>query len=79
MSLTTTVSTGSGLLRVELTDRGASWMARLVDPGPRYSLVPAALHTGRDGALATLQAAVRAVDVEPAPRAVGPASSWLCP
>lgn len=74
-----TVSTGTGLLRVELEDRGGSWVARLVDAGPRFSSLPAAVGPHRTSALSSLQAAVRALDDAAAPPLARPGSWDLCP
>ena len=77
----TTVSTRSGLLRVSVQAHGESWVARLVDPPSCFEPVPAALGASRDGVLAALQAAVRALDAARRSRrpAVVPGSSALCP
>ena len=77
----TTVSTGSGLLRVSVQPRGDSWVARLVDPPSCFEPVPAAVGASRDGVLASLQGAVRALDAarRKRRRVVAPGSSGLCP
>ena len=75
----TTVSTTSGLLRVEVERRGSDrWSARLVDPPAAYRTAAAAVGCTRDEALSALQAAVRTVGIERLPPA-SPASWVLCP
>jgi hypothetical protein len=77
----TTVSTASGLLRVSVQAHGGSWVARLVDPPSCFEPVPAALGASRDGVLAALQSAVRALDTarRSRRRPAGPGSSGICP
>ncbi|MCW2607658.1 MAG: hypothetical protein JWO60_2351 [Frankiales bacterium] len=74
-----TVSTSTGLLRVELEDRGEQWVGRLVEPGPLFVGLPAAVGPDRESVLVALRTAVRALEggrARPLPR---PASSDLCP
>jgi hypothetical protein len=77
----TTVSTTSGLLRVSVHVHGDAWVARLVDPPSCFAPVPAALGASRDGVLAALQSAVRALDTarRSRRRTSAPGSSALCP
>ncbi|MCU1693764.1 MAG: hypothetical protein JWM64_2855 [Frankiales bacterium] len=74
-----TVSTSSGLLRVELQERRGSWVGRLVEPGPPFTDVPAAVGPDRESVLVSLQGAVRALEPPGAGPLPRPASHDLCP
>lgn len=74
-----TVSTSTGLLRVELEDRGGQWVGRLVEPGGRFESLPAAVGPDRESVLVSLRTAVRALEGTEAPPLPRPGSNDLCP